>query len=53
MANWTFITKYGMVLLHIAKKPQTTANEIAALTNVTERTVHNIINDLVQEGYIQ
>ena len=52
MSDWTFITNHGLVLVNIAKYPESTAREIGDLVGVTERTAHSITNDLEQEGYI-
>ena len=53
MTEWTFLTNHGIVLAHIAQNPRSTAREIAAASNVTERTTHKIIADLEAEGYIE
>jgi len=53
MAEWTFITNYGLVLTHIASHPRSTAREIASAIGVTEWTVHKIISELEEKGYIQ
>ena len=52
MAEWTFITNHALVLCSIAKQPRITAREIATTVGITERTTHNIINDLHTAGYI-
>jgi DNA-binding transcriptional ArsR family regulator len=53
MPGWTFITNHGMVLAQIAKKPRSTAREIAQVSNITERTAHKLIADLEAEGYVE
>lgn len=53
MADWTFITNYGLVLASIAKNPEMTAREISSNIGITERTTHKIITDLEKEGYIE
>ena len=52
MGDWTFVTKYALVLASIAKNPDKTAREIGDDAGVTERTAHKIINDLEKYGYI-
>ena len=52
MKEWTFISRHGLVLLYISKKPQCTTREIANAINVTERTVHRVLLDLERGGYI-
>ena len=52
MKNWTFITKHGLVLLYISQNSHCTTREIANNIDATERTVHRILVDLEEEGYI-
>ncbi len=52
MPEWTLISNHGLVLVCIARHPQSTAKEIAAAVRVTEWTVHRIISDMVKEGYV-
>ncbi len=52
MTNWTLITNHAAVLLHIAKYPNATAQEIAAACGITERATRKIIADLDAEEYI-
>jgi DNA-binding IclR family transcriptional regulator len=52
MADWTFITNHGAVLASIAEHGQITAREIAARLGITERSVHRIIADLEEAGYV-
>lgn len=53
MAEWSFITNHGLVLAHIARNPQSTAQEIAQTIKITERTIRKIITRLEAEGYIE
>ena len=53
MTYWTFLTSHGLLLIYISRHPENTAREIAAAIGITERTVHRVIADLEQEGYIQ
>ena len=53
MADWRFITNHGLVLIYIAGHAQPTAREIASAVNITERSVHRILDDLQAEGYLQ
>ena len=52
MGDWTFVTKYALVLASIAKNPDKTAREIGDDVGTTERTAHKIIVDLEEGGYI-
>jgi len=47
-----FITNHGQILAAIAKSPRTTAREIGDAVGITERSAHNIINDLEDAGYV-
>jgi DNA-binding MarR family transcriptional regulator len=51
--SWTFVTNHGAVLGLIAKHGQITVREIAAQLHITERSVHRIIKDLQEAGYVQ
>lgn len=52
IADWTFLTNHGLVMLAIAKNPEKTAREIGIDIGLTERTTHKIIVQLENEGYI-
>lgn len=52
MADWGFLTRHAQALLHIAGEPDTRLRSIAASLNVTERTAHGIVADLVDAGYV-
>lgn len=51
-SQWTFLTNHAVILILIAHESHLTAREIAARLQITERTVHRIINDLEMSGYI-
>ena len=50
--EWTFLTNHGRVLAYIAKKPQSTTQEIAQEAGITLRAVQKIITELEAGGYI-
>ena len=52
MAGWTFITNHGAVLALIAQHGQITARQIAVDLGITERSVHRIIAELEEAGYL-
>jgi len=52
MPEWAFITNHGLVLLYVSGHTQCTSREVALAINITERTVHRILNDLEAQGYI-
>jgi DNA-binding transcriptional ArsR family regulator len=53
MAGWTFFSNHGLVMVSIAKDPNRTARQIGDEIGLTERTVHRIIVDLEEAGYIE
>ncbi|MDH5695833.1 MAG: MarR family transcriptional regulator [Dehalococcoidia bacterium] len=52
MAEWSFITNYGLVLAAIARHPQRTARDLGDVVGITERATHRIITELEAAGYI-
>jgi DNA-binding MarR family transcriptional regulator len=53
MPYWTFLSNHGLVLVYIAKHPQSTVRDIAYALKITEWTVYKIIKDLESERYIE
>ncbi|MBS2034539.1 MarR family transcriptional regulator [bacterium] len=52
-AAWTFLTNHAHVALSLATDPQITIRDLAIRVGITERAVQNIVNDLVEHGYLQ
>lgn len=52
MANWTFLTHHGHVLVAVAQNPDLTIDQIAAKVGITSRATAGIMNDLVETGYV-
>ena len=50
--NWTFLSNHAHVLVCVAKNPDVRLSEVAALVGIRERTVHRIVHDLLDAGYI-
>jgi DNA-binding MarR family transcriptional regulator len=50
--RWRFVTNHGHVLETIARDPTTRLRDIAHTVGITERTVAQIVNDLVEAGYL-
>ena len=50
--NWTFLSNHAHVLVCVAKNPDVRLSEVAALVGVRERTVHRIVHELIDAGYI-
>jgi predicted ArsR family transcriptional regulator len=53
VTRWTFLTHHGHVLLHVAKAPDATVEEIASVVGVTTRSALKILKDLETEGYLE
>ena len=52
MARWGFLTNHARVLLSIAHDPGARLRDIAAGLGITERSVHAIVADLAEAGYV-
>jgi hypothetical protein len=52
MADWSFLTNHGRVLLCIAHDPGVRLRDIADDLNITERSAYAIVNDLTGAGYV-
>lgn len=53
MANWTFLTHHGHVLVSVARDPDRTIDQIAQEVGITSRATAGILNDLVEAGFIE
>ena len=52
MADWTFLTNHGYVLLCVARDPGMRLRDIAQCVGITERAAHRIVCDLEEAGYL-
>ena len=52
MTQWTFLTHHGHVLVAVVQNPNLTIDLIAAKVGITSRATANILNDLVEAGYL-
>src|SRR5579862_3762400 len=50
--SWTLLTGHGHVLVEIARNPEARIRDIAAVADLTERTVQAIVTDLEAAGYL-
>jgi predicted transcriptional regulator len=50
--NWTFLSNHAHVLVCVAKNQDVRLSEVAELVGVRERTVHRIVHELIDAGYI-
>jgi DNA-binding MarR family transcriptional regulator len=51
--RWSLLTPHALVLLCIAKAPDTRVRDIAELVGISERGAHQIVADLVGARYVQ
>jgi DNA-binding IclR family transcriptional regulator len=49
---WRFLTNHATVLSYIAANPTARLRDIADRVGITERTVAEIVNELVRAGYL-
>jgi len=52
MPAWTFFSNHAHVLVCVVEDPKIRMSEIARLVGIGERAVLNIIQDLVEAGYL-
>lgn len=50
--HWTFLTNHARVLIAIARDPGVRLRDLAAICDLTERTVQTIVTDLEADGYL-
>lgn len=51
--RWSLLTPHALVLLCIAKAPDTRVRDIAEHVGISERGAHQIVADLVSARYVQ
>ena len=52
-AKWGFLTNHAVAFILISQNTRITTREIAEGLQLTERSVHRIISDLEDAGYIR
>ncbi len=52
MATWGFLTNHAHALLFISQDPDSRLRDLAIALDVTERTAHAVVSDLVEAGYV-
>jgi DNA-binding IclR family transcriptional regulator len=50
--EWTFLSNHAHVLICIAQQPDIRLSEVADLVGIRERSVHRIVHELSESGYI-
>lgn len=51
-AEWTFLSNHTHVLICIAQQPDIRLADVALLVGIRERTVHRIVHELCDSGYL-
>ncbi len=51
--EWTFLSNHGHVLVALARDPRARLRDVAQGVGITERTVQQIVGDLVENGYLR
>lgn len=52
MADWTFLTNHGHVMVMLARDPEARIRDLAEGIGITERATQRIVGDLVDAGYL-
>lgn len=50
--DWTFLSNHAHVLICIAQQPDIRLAEVADKVGIRERTVHRIVHELSEAGYL-
>lgn len=51
-SSWTFLSNHAHVLICIARQSDVRLSEVADLVGIQERTVHRIVHELCDAGYV-
>jgi DNA-binding MarR family transcriptional regulator len=51
--GWTFVTSHAVLLLEVARGPDSTVRELAQRVGLTERQTHRVLADLAEAGYLE
>ena len=52
VSTWSFFTNHARVLICITRDPEVRLRDLAATLDITERSAHGIVSDLVEAGYV-
>ncbi len=52
-ASWSFLSTHGRVLIALTRDPELRLRDIAVQVGITERAAQNIVNELVDGGYLE
>ncbi len=51
--QWTFLTNHAHVLICLAKDAEVTLRQLAEQVGITERAIHRIVSELIEEGVVR
>ncbi|CAB4565319.1 unannotated protein [freshwater metagenome] len=51
--DWTFLSNHAHVLICISQQPDIRLSEVADLVGIRERSVHRIVHELSESGYVR
>src|SRR3954447_15178673 len=52
MGDWRLLSNHGRVLVCVTREPHARLRDIADACDITERSAHRIVSDLVDDGYL-
>jgi MarR family len=52
VAQWQLLSNHGRVLVAVARDPGLRLRDIAQICDITERSAHRIVSELVEQGYL-
>ena len=52
VAQWQLLSNHGRVLVSVARDPGLRLRDIAQICDITERSAHRIVSELVDQGYL-
>jgi DNA-binding MarR family transcriptional regulator len=50
--RWTLLSHHAHLLIALDQNPDYTIDQLAQILGITSRSVVNLINDLVEDGYV-
>lgn len=50
--SWTFLSHHAHILIALDRDPDLTIDRLAEILGLTSRSVVNVLNDLVGDGYL-
>jgi hypothetical protein len=52
MAQWQLLSNHGRVLVSVARDPGLRLRDTAQICDITERSAHRIVSELVEQEYL-